>query len=307
MLRREFIAGVAAAPLALGKNDFGRDRLAGISDEMGRTPAEAIEFAHKFGLKFLEIRGIPGAKKHYYKATDEELRAAAKEFRDGGIRISYFNTPFFKSTLPGTEPVFNKPETPEARQRRIERDKILFDTRKAEIEQAIRAAHILDVDKIRVFGFLRTAEPAKAMQRVAEVLGETAEMCHKEGIKILVENEVPCNAATSTELAMLMKLLPEKSVGLNWDPLNAVHRGETVYPDGYQALPKKRIGNVQVKGRSLLDEKEKLDWASIFSALRKDGYKGKIGLETHYFDGTMFEKSHICMEQLVRMMDSTVS
>lgn len=304
MLRRHFVAGLAAIPMSAAKTALGRDRLSAVTDEMGRTPAEAIEFAHKFGLKFLELRGIPGAKKHYYQGTEEELKQAAKEFREAGIKISYFNTPFFKITLPGTAPVFAKPETPEATQRRIERDTAAFDRRKTDIEKAIRAAHLLDVDKIRAFGFLRVAEPATAMQRVAEILGESAEACQKEGIKILVENEYPCNVATSEELAMLMKFLPEKSVGINWDPLNAFHRGERVFPDGYNALPKKRLGNIQVKGRSLLDEKERLDWAAIFAALKKDGYKGKIGLETHYFDGTMFEKSAICMDQLVKMMES---
>src|ERR1700752_4383495 len=78
MLRRHFVAGLAAAPLATAKTTFGRDRLSGVTDEMGKTPAEAIEFAHKFGLKFMELRGIPGAKKHYYLGTDEELKQANK-------------------------------------------------------------------------------------------------------------------------------------------------------------------------------------------------------------------------------------
>lgn len=307
MLRRKFLAGLALAPVAFGKTSFSRERLSAISDEMGASPAEAIAFAHKFGLKFLEIRNIPGRKQHYYRASEEELKTAAREFRQAGIRISYFNTPFFKITLPGTTVVTSKPETPEARQKRLDRDKADFDGRAAELERAIRAAHILEVDKIRVFAFLRVAEPASVMQRVADVLGEAAQTCDKEGIKILVENEYPCNAATSQELAMLMKLLPERSVGLNWDPLNAFHRGEKVFPDGYNTLPKERIGNVQVKGRSLLDPPETLDWASIFAALQKDDYKGKIGLETHYFDGTMFQKSDICMQKLVRMMEPAAS
>ena len=34
---------------------------------------------------------------------------------------------------------------------------------------------------------------------------------------------------------------------LNWDPGNAAARGEKPYPDGYDALPKGRIGHVHCK------------------------------------------------------------
>ncbi|HYZ83773.1 MAG TPA: TIM barrel protein, partial [Bryobacteraceae bacterium] len=139
--------------------------------------------------------------------------------------------------------------------------------------------------------------------QAADILGEMAELCAREKVELLVENEAACNVATCTELAGLMKLLPQKSVGINWDPLNGFDRGEEPYPMGYSLLPKKRIGNVQVKGRSLLDPEKKLDWAAIKQALQNDGYPGKIGLETHYFDGTMFEKSHLCMQELVRLME----
>ena len=85
-------------------------------------------------------------------------------------------------------------------------------------KQAFRAAHILGVDKIRVFTFLRTAEPDKLHQRIADVIGEMAEMAAKEKIKLLVENESACNVVSCAEVAPFMKLLPEKTVGINWDP-----------------------------------------------------------------------------------------
>ena len=43
-----------------------------------------------------------------------------------------------------------------------------------DFQQAFRAAHILGTDKIRVFTFLRTAEPEKLHQQIADVIGEMA-------------------------------------------------------------------------------------------------------------------------------------
>jgi hypothetical protein len=37
-------------------------------------------------------------------------------------------------------------------------------------------------------------------------------------------------------------------------------------------------------------------------ALDKDGYKGRIGLETHIFDGTLIEAAHVSMEEIMRIV-----
>ena len=58
------------------------------------------------------------------------------------------------------------------------------------------------------------------------------------------------------EVAAFMKLVPEKTVGINWDPLNGTSQNEFPYPDGYKLLPVKRVWNVQMKGHSLLDARE---------------------------------------------------
>jgi len=122
---------------------------------------------------------------------------------------------------------------------------------------------------------------------------------------LLVENEASCNVGTSAELASMLKLIPNKNVGLNWDPQNALPLKETPFPNGYDLLPKKRIWNVQAKGKGLLDEQQRLDWAAIIHALEKDNYQGEVGLETHYFDGTNMEKAQLSMQELVRIVGAT--
>jgi sugar phosphate isomerase/epimerase len=98
-------------------------------------------------------------------------------------------------------------------------------------------------------------------------------------------------------------MVPSKAVGLNWDVDNAHTMGETPLPDGYALLPKERIHNVQIKGRSVLDYPQKLDWAAIFDALASDGFKGCAGLETHIFGPTQVQKSHESMAAILKIVD----
>ncbi len=63
---------------------------------------------------------------------------------------------------------------------------------------------------------------------------------------------------------------------------------------------------MQIKAKSLLPEyNELVDWPGIFDALANDGYKGKAGLETHIFDGTLIEASHKCLRELQRILKTS--
>jgi len=305
MYRRHFIASVATAPfLQAAANRIDISRVAVITDEVAKSPADAIAFCKQYRLGWVELRNIPGERDHYGLIPDAQIRQAAKEFADNGLKVSFLNTPFFKITLPGTEPEFRKPETPESREKRLARSKEEMARRKDDFQRAFHNCHVLGTDKMRVFTFLRVAEPRKIFPQIAEVIGEMAAMADKEGIRLLVENETSCNVVTCDEVADFLKLMPRKNVAFNWDPDNGVALKEVPFPDGYAKLPKKRIENVQMKGKSLLEPDRRLDWAGIFHALSKDGYKGTVGLETHYFDGTGIEKSHMSLKEIGRILES---
>jgi hypothetical protein len=96
-------------------------------------------------------------------------------------------------------------------------------------------------------------------------------------------------------------------VGFNWDARNALSLHENPFPDGYRLLPKHRMRNAQIKGHDILDPDQPLDWAPIFAAMDADGFEGKIGLETHYFDGTKLERSHLAMEKILQLADANAA
>ena len=137
---------------------------------------------------------------------------------------------------------------------------------------------------------------------IAEILGEMTRLAESEGVQLLVENEGSCNVCHSRELAALCQLVPSRAFGINWDPVNEMNRQGKPFPEGYALLPKDRLHNVQMKARALVIGPDFLDWAAIFRALEADNYQGPVGLETHVFDGTLIEKSHLCMAKLKELL-----
>ncbi len=130
-------------------------------------------------------------------------------------------------------------------------------------------------------------------------LREAAAATAGEGIHLVLENELDCNTATGREAARTLAAVP--GLALNWDPGNAVLRGELdAFPAGWQALPKDRILHCHVKNAAR-DAAGKLgwspvdigvvDWTAQFRALKDAGYRGAVSLETHWRGGGTPEAS----------------
>ncbi len=307
MTRRQLLAaGASFATTLRARSHWDKSRISAITDEIGNSTDESVAFAHQYGLRFVEIRDRknPGSRKEYFTLSEPEIRADAALFAKEGLKVSFVNTSLLKFAWPGMEAKRNRPESPDARDRRLAAEKKRWDNRIEDLRSAIRCAQIMGCDKVRVFTGSRVEDPSSVYPRIAETIGaEMAAIAEKEKVYLLIENEGSQNVATSAELGAIMKLIPSRWVGLNWDPHNAYGR-ERAYPDGYQALPKNRILNVQVKGKGIMPASpEKEDWKTIMQALAKDGYKGKIGLETHIFDGTLIPSAHESMRELMRIVD----
>jgi L-ribulose-5-phosphate 3-epimerase len=299
MNRRNFIAAslAAAAPMQAA-NRIDWSRISVLTDEVAKSPEEAIEFCRHYALKWVELRGVPGQRRSYFTLQGAELVAAVKSFKDAGLKVSFLNTGMLKFDLPGTVPARRRIETEEQKAARTAAAQALFDRRMETLRQAITAAHAFDVDIVRVFTFSRVVEPEAVMPRIAEILGELVEAAGKEGVKLLVENEASCNVGTSAELVSICGLVKSRHFGINWDPVNELPLKAVPFPDGFKKLPMDRLLNVQMKARALVVGPDFLDWKGIFGALDAAGYGGQVGLETHVFDGTLIEKAHMCMAKI---------
>lgn len=300
--RRTFLASAAALPLAAAPR-IDVSRISAITDEIARSSSGAVDFIKQYGLRWVELRSVPGSRQEYAWLPEAELRKEAKLLADNGIGVSFLNTSLLKVVIPGIAPDRWKKDTPEIREKRILSETERFNKRLDNLRQAIAAARIFEVEKVRVFTGWRGPDPMAILPRIAEILNEMAEIAAKEKIHLLIENEGACNVSTCAELVALLKMVPSKWVGINWDPLNGAAQ-EQPFPQGYDMLPKNRIQNVQIKGKSVLDYPGKLDWKVIFAALAKDGYKGQVGLETHIFGDGQIQASHDSMKAILAILQT---
>ena len=309
MTRRELLAAAAAAGALSAsrlsaKTRIDKSRISAITDEIGLSPEEAIAFAHHYKLENVEIRNRPGAKE-YFTMPEADIKADAAIFAREGLKVSFVNTSLMKFTWPGMEPARRRQETPEAREKRLAAEKARFERRAEDTLKALHCAQLMGCDKVRIFAGTRVEDPKSVYQQVADVIGDLSKLAERERVYLLIENEGSQNIGTSQEVADIMKMIPSKWVGFNWDPHNAMGR-ETAYPDGYNALPKDRMLNLQIKGKGVMPEsKEKEDWRAIFAALGNDGYQHKIGLETHLFDGTLITAAHKSMDEILKIASET--
>jgi L-ribulose-5-phosphate 3-epimerase len=307
--RRSFLATAlaAAVPARAATKRIDRSRISAITDEIARSPTASIDFAHEYGLEWLSLRDVPAELKtkraSYYSFEPDAMKQAANEFKEAGIRIAFLDTGFLKYGLPGTEPKRKTPEDEAAKAKRQAREQAQFENRLNDLRQGIRASQVFGCPMLRIFTFSRVAEPETIYPRIAEIIAEMADVAKKDGVKLLIENEASQNAGTSAETAKLLKLLPS-NVGINWDSLNGLPLGEKPFPDGYNALHNDRVWSVHIKGKSLLDYPEHQDWPAIFSALERDGFQGRLELETHIFGEGQVAASHASMKEILRLLST---
>jgi hypothetical protein len=62
------------------------------------------------------------------------------------------------------------------------------------------------------------------------VVAAPSEKAANQNVMLVLENEYACNTATGREAAATLSGVPSKNLALNWDPGNAVMRGELDTP-----------------------------------------------------------------------------
>ena len=159
-----------------------------------------------------------------------------------------------------------------------------------------------------MFSYWRTTEPEQCYPQLREALIALADQAAARGVIIGLENEHACNVGTGAEAARFLSTIEHPALQLIWDPANASILGETPFPDGYDSLPANRIGHVHAKDCFVKDHKPVwgavgemgIDWRGQIDALRRDGYRGWISLETHWTgpNNDKFEASTICGRNL---------
>jgi sugar phosphate isomerase/epimerase len=307
MTRRELLASAMALAIARGDTASRTSHLAAINDEIGLTPLETIAFAKQYGIQWLEMRAsqMPNQPQYCEMLPESALRDSKKLLADNGLSVTVLDSSILKCALPGTVPVTREDFYVKYFAKLGLTDEMLFRDRLDLLKRAMGAAHALGTSNIRIFGFWRVQEPTQVLPRIADVLSEMSEIAHKDGFRLVLENESSTCIGTSAETAEILRLVSSPGLGLNWDTQNSAALKDVPFPDGYAKLPKNRIANVHVKAEGLFGPKTPLDWGAIMHALLKDGYAGKFSLETHRGHGPENVKaSHECMEKMIQLINS---
>lgn len=258
-------------------------KLSVFSDEITHDFGRACEVAAKeFGLGHVELRILWG--KNIMALGAEEVAEARRVLERHRLRVSSVAGPLFKVDWPGA-PV----------SKFSQRDKFgadfTFEQQGEVLERGLELAKAFNTDRLRCFDFWRLEDPKPYRAAMDEELRKAAVAAAKRGVTLVMENEYACNTATGAEAARTLAAVNLPSFQLNWDPGNSAFRGEVPYPDGYDLLPRGRVGHVHCKdverrpdgtyawqavGRGFID------FAGQFRALRRDGYRGAVVLETHW-------------------------
>jgi sugar phosphate isomerase/epimerase len=308
MKRREFVASGAAAALLGAMTTRAANRkqfeLGVITDEVSQDFEQALVWAKGFNLEWVELRFIWG--KYVTELTKDEVKRANELRAKYGMGISVVDSPYFKTLLPGTQSKFAEGKPDPLQSDISAQERIL--------EKAIARAKDFGTDKVRIFSFLRVADPKTVFDRVAMELDTTAAIAQREGIRLVLENEFSCNVATGAEAAAMLDTVKSPALGLNWDPGNAYDAGETPFPSGYGPLDKKRMWHMHLKDAApdpvgkgtqwMPIGSGKIDYLGQFRALIENGYQGTMSLETHYLNAAKDKEasSRESMEGLLKII-----
>src|SRR6266481_2471131 len=169
------------------------------------------------------------------------------------------------------------------------------------LERSIELAKVFQTERVRCFDFWRLDDQAPHRTSMNEKLRDATERAAKKGVILVLENEPGCNTATAAEAAKVLAAVTSSNLMLNWDPGNAAERDEKPYPDGYNLLPKERIGHCHCKDAARKPDGSGYQWAAMgggiidwvgqFKALKRDGYHFAVSLETHWRGGGTPEES----------------
>jgi L-ribulose-5-phosphate 3-epimerase len=260
-------------------------RVAVISDEITQDFGRACEVAaREFGMDWIELRGM--WNKNLLKLDSKEVNEARRILEKNKLRVTDIASPLFKVDWPGA------PKSKYSPKRDQFNADFTYEQQDEVLERSIELAKAFNTDRVRFFDFWRLDDQAPYRAAINDKLREAAEKAAKKDVILVLENEGACNTATAAEAARVLKAASSRNLLLNWDPGNAAERDEKPFPDGYNLLPKERIGHCHCKDTVKKPDGSGyvwaamgqgiIDWTGQFKALKRDGYHFAVSLETHW-------------------------
>ena len=287
--RRAVLAGLGAAAASSawlkGAVSAAPFNLSILTDEISQDFGHACEVASReFGMGHVDLREAGGKNLMNWDAAQiADVQKVLERFK---LRVACLATPIFKVDWPAA------PKSPFSPARDEFGAAFTYQQQPELLERAFELARTFNTDRIRIFDFWRLEDQKPHRQAIDDVVRAAAVKAGSRGMTLVLENEYACNTATGAEAARLVSAIPEKALEITWDPGNAQFRDEVPYPGGYAPIPKQRIGHIHCKDAARSADGKKwvwmamgkgvIDWAGQFRALKADGYRHAVTLETHW-------------------------
>lgn len=249
-------------------------KLAIVSDEISRDFDTAVELGLSWGFRRYEIRNLGSGRVPKVDEAEISRLLATREKHD--LTITSISSGLFKIEV----------DHPDLERRIVE-----------DLPAACDLAHRLNTQAIVDFGFRKPGAACRDAlgevsgvdypQQVVDLLGRIADEMAKHDCAFFLENEHVCWADTGEATGRIVTDVSRPNLFVNWDPTNAAHFTETVFPDGYDAV-KPFVKHVHIKDflkspafQVVVPGEGETDWPAQLRALIADGYDGYLVVETH--------------------------
>jgi len=270
-------------------------RLGVITDEISEDFDHALAVCAELGIGEIELRSAWST--NIVAMDDAMLDRLATAIEAAGVSVCSIASPFLKCHIGGNDAdgaagrMHSASETSRAEQWAI-------------LDRSLDIADRLDAPLVRTFSFWRVPETQEARDDLLATLTEaTARVAARD--KLLgLENEHACIIGTGEEAAWYLDRIPDRTLGLIWDPGNEAALGSVPYPGGYEAV-KDRIHHIHLKDAARIAEGTPfvkmgdgaIAYEDQFRRLVADGYDGVLSIETHYrIDGEAEPATCACIE-----------
>jgi sugar phosphate isomerase/epimerase len=260
-------------------------RVAVITDEITQDFDKAcFVAAREFGMQWVEVREL--WDKNLMSLTSAEIAEAQGTLKKYQLRVTDIASPLFKVDWPGA------PTSKFSPKRDQFNANFGFDQQPQVLDKCVEVAKAFQTDRVRGFDFWRLEDQTPYRSAINAKLADAARQLAKNNLIFVLENEHACNTATGAEAAKTLAAVPASNFMLNWDSGNAAAARENPFPNGYDQLPKQRIGHCHCKDIVLKPGgagfewaamgKGTIDWVGQFRALKQAGYTHGVSLETHW-------------------------
>lgn len=268
-------------------------RLGVITDEISEDFDHALAVCAELGIREVELRSAWST--NIVAMDDAMIDRIATAVAAAGVSVCGIASPFLKCHIDDTTGVAGRMHSATEASRADQW---------AILDRSLDIADRLGAPLVRTFSFWRLPDPEPARADLLATLTEETARVAARGKLLGLENEHACIIGTGEEAAWYLERIPDRTLGLIWDPGNEAALGQTPYPAGYDAV-QDRIHHIHLKDVGRIAEGTdfvKMGTGAIayedqFRRLVADGYDGVLSIETHYrIDGQAEPATRACIE-----------